>query len=43
LLAGFRLAKQTVVQTTVRLITTGVLLALMAGIAIRMKMFRPAP
>ena len=39
LLAGFRLAKQTAVQTAVRIITTGILLALMAGIAIRLKLF----
>ena len=39
LLAGFRLAKQTAVQTAVRLITTGILLALMAGIAIKLKLF----
>lgn len=43
LLAGFRLAKQTAVQTAVRLITTGVLLALMAGIAIKLKLFGPSP
>lgn len=43
LLAGFRLAKQTAVQTAVRLITTGVLLALMAGIAIKLKLFGPTP
>ena len=42
LLTGFRLAKQTAVQTTVRLITTGILLALMAGIAIKLKMFGPS-
>ena len=40
---GFRLAKQTAVQTAVRLITTGILLALMAGIAIRLKIFGPSP
>ena len=39
LLAGLRLAKQTAVQTAVRLITTGILLALMAGIAIKLKLF----
>ena len=39
LLAGFRLARRTAVQTTVRLITTGILLALMAGLAIKMKFF----
>jgi hypothetical protein len=43
LLAGFRLAKQTAVQTTVRLLTTGILLTLMAGIAIKLKMFGPSP
>jgi hypothetical protein len=43
LLAGFRLAKQTAVQTTVRLITTGILLALMAGIAIKLKVFGSSP
>jgi hypothetical protein len=43
LLAGFRLAKRTAVQTTVRIITTGVLLALMAGIAIKLKIFGPSP
>ncbi|MGB5950245.1 MAG: DUF6127 family protein [Parvibaculum sp.] len=43
LLAGFRLARQTAVQTAVRLITTGVLLALMAGIAIKLKLFGGGP
>jgi hypothetical protein len=43
LLAGFRLAKQTAVQTAVRLITTGILLALMAGIAIKLKMCGSSP
>jgi len=43
LLAGFRLAKRTAVQTTVRIITTGILLALMAGIAIKLKIFGPSP
>ena len=43
LLAGFRLAKRTAVQTAVRLITTGVLLALMAGIAIKLKLFGNGP
>jgi hypothetical protein len=31
------------VQTTVRLITTGILLALMAGIAISLKLFGSSP
>jgi hypothetical protein len=43
LLAGFRLAKQTAVQTSVWLITTAILLALMAGIAIKLKLFGPTP
>jgi hypothetical protein len=43
LLAGFRLARQTAVQTAVRIITTGVLLALMAGIAIKLKLFGNGP
>ncbi|MGB5948961.1 MAG: DUF6127 family protein [Parvibaculum sp.] len=43
LLAGFRLAKQTAVQTAVRILTTGILLALMAGIAIKLKLFGPSP
>ena len=43
LLAGFRLAKRTAVQTTGRLITTGILLALMAGIAIKLKLFGNGP
>ncbi|ABA05206.1 probable transmembrane protein [Nitrobacter winogradskyi Nb-255] len=43
LLAGFRLAKRTAVQTTVRIITTGILIALMAGIAIKLKIFGGSP
>ena len=43
LLAGFRLAKRTAVQTTVRLITSGILLALMAGIALKLKLFGNGP
>lgn len=43
LLAGFRMARQTAVQTAVRIITTGILLALMAGIAIKLKLFGPSP
>ena len=43
LLGCMRLAKRTAVQTAVRLITTGVLLALMAGIAIKLKLFGPSP
>ncbi|EDP62695.1 MAG: hypothetical protein HQ481_15010 [Alphaproteobacteria bacterium] len=43
LLGCMRLAKRTAVQTAVRLITTGVLLALMAGIAIKLKLFGNGP
>lgn len=43
LLAGFRMAKRTAVQTAVRIITTGILIALVAGIAIKLKIFGPAP
>ena len=43
LLGCMRLAKRTAVQTAVRLITTGILLALMAGIAIKLKFFGPSP
>lgn len=42
LLVGFRVAKQTAVETAVRRITTGILLELMAGIAIRLKLFGPS-
>lgn len=43
LLGCMRLAKRTAVQTAARLITTGILLALMAGIAIKLKFFGPSP
>lgn len=43
LLGSLRLAKRTAVQTAVRLITTGILLALMAGIAIKLKLFGNGP
>ena len=43
LLGCMRLAKRTAVQTVVRLITTGILLALMAGIAIKLKLFGTGP
>ncbi|MGY6570114.1 MAG: DUF6127 family protein [Salinarimonas sp.] len=43
LLAGFRMARQTAVQTAVRILTTGVLLALMAGIAVKLKLFGQSP
>jgi hypothetical protein len=43
LLAGFRMAKRTAVQTAVRIITAGILIALVAGIAIKLKIFGSAP
>ena len=43
LLGCMRLAKRTAVQTAVRLITTGILLALMAGLAIKLKLFGNGP
>lgn len=39
MLAGLRLVLRTTVQTTVRLITAGVLMALIAGIAIKLRLF----
>lgn len=39
LLAGLRMASRTAVQTSVRIITTAMLLALMTGIAIRIGLF----
>jgi len=39
LLASLRMARRTAWQTVVRLITTGVLLALIAGVAVRLKIF----
>jgi hypothetical protein len=38
-----RLVRRTAVQTTVRMITTGVMLALLAGIAIRLRIFGGSP
>jgi len=43
LLGCMRFARQTAVQTTVRLVTTGILLALMAGIAVKLKLFGTSP
>lgn len=43
LLAGFRLARDTAVQTAVRLVTTAILLALIAGVAIKLRLFGQAP
>ena len=39
LLGAFRVAKHTAWSTVIRLITTGLLLALMAGVAIKLKLF----
>ena len=41
LLASIRFVRRTAVQTTVRLITTGIILALLAGIALQLKVFGP--
>ena len=43
LLDVIRLVRRTVLQTTVRLITTGILLALLAGIAIKLRVFGGGP
>jgi hypothetical protein len=43
LLEGLRLVRRTAMQTAVRMITTGVLLALLAGIAIKLKIFGGGP
>ncbi len=39
LLGAFRMAKHTAWSTVIRLVTTGLLLALMAGVAIKLKLF----
>ena len=39
LLESLRMARRTAWQTIVRLITTGLLLALIAGIAVKLKLF----
>ncbi len=41
LLDCIRFVRRTAVQTTVHLITTGVILALLAGIALKLKVFGP--
>jgi hypothetical protein len=43
LLDCVRFVRRTAVQTTVHLITTGVMLALLAGIAIKLKIFGGGP
>jgi len=43
LLGCMRLARNTAVQTTVRLITTGIFIALLAGIALKLKLFGTSP
>ena len=39
LLGAFRMTKHTAWSTVIRLITTGLLIALMAGVAIKLKLF----
>jgi len=39
LLESLRMARRTAWQTTVRLLTTGLLLALIAGVTVRLKLF----
>ena len=39
LLASLRMARRTAWQTVIRLITTGLLLALIAGVALKLKLF----
>ena len=41
LLTSIRFVRRTAVQTTVHLLTTGVILALLAGIALKLKVFGP--
>ena len=43
LLKSVRLVRRTAMQTAVRMITTGVMLALLAGIAIKLKIFGGGP
>ncbi|PLL10122.1 hypothetical protein C0V75_22125 [Tabrizicola sp. TH137] len=43
LLDAIRFVRRTAVQSAVHLITTGVILALLAGIAIKLKIFGSAP
>ena len=43
LLASIRFVRRTAVQTTVHIITTSVILALLAGIALKLKVFGGSP
>lgn len=43
LLGALRLAKRTAWQTAIRLITTGFILALLAGAAVKLKLFGDSP
>jgi len=43
LLASIRFVRRTAVQTAVRMITTGVILALLAGIALKLRIFGGGP
>lgn len=41
LLASIRFVRRTAVQTTVHIVTTGIILALLAGIALKLRIFGP--
>ena len=41
LLTSIRFVRRTAVQTAVRILTTGIILALLAGIALKLKVFDP--
>jgi len=43
LIDGIRFVRRTAVQTAVHLITTGIMLALLAGIALKLKIFGTTP
>lgn len=43
LLDCLRFVRRTAVQTAVRLVTTGIILALLTGIAVKLKVFGPSP
>lgn len=43
LLDCLRFARRTAVQTAVRLVTTGIILALIAGVALKLKLFGANP
>jgi len=43
LLAGFRLARDTAMRALVRLVTNAILVALVAGIALKLRLFDQGP